>query len=192
MSLIVNGTEIENVIYNGTELTELVFNGVKVWEKILGDQLSRLIDGTITEVTAEDLQGLTTIGINAFAGCSLLKSVKMPNSITSIGMSAFAYCSALTEVMLSSELTAISGSAFGNCSSLEEITIPSKVTSIDSLSFSTATSLKTIKMLPKSPPTLAAGAFPTTITRIEVPSANLSIYQSATNWTSYASKMVGV
>lgn len=36
MSLIVNGTEIENVIFNGTELTELVFNGVKVWEKATG------------------------------------------------------------------------------------------------------------------------------------------------------------
>ena len=39
---------------------------------------------------------VTSIGGSAFAYCSRLTSVTIPNSVTSIGSSAFAYCSRLT------------------------------------------------------------------------------------------------
>ena len=172
MSLIVNGTEIENVIYNGTELTELVFNGVKVWEKILVDQLSKLIDGTITEVTAEDLQGITTIGNYAFANCLLLKTVSLPNSVTIIEMYAFQNCKSLIKAQISNNLTTIGNYAFSECTFLSELTIPNSVTSIGNSAFYSCSALTTVT-IPNSVISIGDSAFTGCmgLTEITIPSS---------------------
>ena len=41
-------------------------------------------------------------------------------------------------------------------------------------------------------PTLESSAIPDNVTEIGVPSASLSAYQTATNWSYFAGKMVGV
>ena len=51
----------------------------------------------IESVVIED--GVTSIGANAFDGCSGLTSITIPNSVTSIGTSAFSGCSGLTRVI---------------------------------------------------------------------------------------------
>ena len=38
MSLIINGTELENIVYNGVDLEKVIFNGVVVWEKETFDE----------------------------------------------------------------------------------------------------------------------------------------------------------
>ena len=67
---------------------------------------------------------------NAFAGCSLITSVTIPDSITEIGEYAFRECSGLTSITLSNSLTSIDIGAFFKCSSITAITIPASVTSI--------------------------------------------------------------
>lgn len=57
-----------------------------------------LVDRSITELTADMLQGITTIGDSAFYNCTSLASITIPNSVTSIGQSAFYGCSSLTSV----------------------------------------------------------------------------------------------
>ena len=78
---------------------------------------------------------VTSIGGNAFYGCSGLTSITIPNSVTSIGGWAFTGCSGLTSVTIPNSVTTIGEWAFWNCSSLTSVTIPNSVTSIGTRAF---------------------------------------------------------
>ena len=66
----------------------------------------------MTSVTISE--GITTIGTNAFEGCSNLASVNLPNSLVSINAYAFYNCSALTSITIPSSVTSIGMFPFTN------------------------------------------------------------------------------
>ena len=81
--------------------------------------------------------------------------------------------------------------AFWGCSSLTEITLPSGLLNIDAGAFEACDSLTEITILATTPPTLEyANAISSATTTIYIPAGTLSAYQSATNWSSFASKFV--
>lgn len=71
---------------------------------------------------------IKTVGVNAFASSSTLKSVSFANganAAVSIGSNAFANCTGLTSVTLGPTISSIGPSAFLNCSGLTSIILPS-------------------------------------------------------------------
>lgn len=87
---------------------------------------------------------LTSVGDYAFALCSNLESIELPNNVTSIGNEAFGRCSNMTSISLPSGLNSIGRAALGSCSSLESLFIPGGVTSIEQEAFSGCTGLSSI------------------------------------------------
>ncbi len=78
---------------------------------------------------------LTKIAANAFAGCSNLQSVVIPDSAKSIDVWAFAYCGSLTDVVIPDGVVSIGQCAFSCCDGLASITLPASVKSIGKSAF---------------------------------------------------------
>lgn len=102
---------------------------------------------------------VTKIGDQAFAKCTSLTSVTIPNTVTSIGYSAFKKCSNLTSVTIPNSVTRIDNYTFSYCSSLTSITIPSSVTSIGYAAFAECAGLTEIYSHAVIAPSLDQGVF---------------------------------
>ena len=71
---------------------------------------------------------VTSIGSDAFRGCSRLTSVTIPEGVTSIRNRAFVDCNGLTSVDIPASVTSISDDAFCSCSALDRIAVASRNT----------------------------------------------------------------
>ena len=91
-------------------------------------------------------QNVTNIGVSAFLQCKSLTSITIPSGVTSIKTSAFVLCTSLRSIELPDHLVSIGNSAFVGCSSLESIVIPAEVTSVRQFAFSGCTSLRSIEL----------------------------------------------
>ena len=68
---------------------------------------------------------ITSIGSNAFYGCSELTSITIPSGVTSIGILAFANCADLTSVSIPHSVISIGKDAFANCEGLISMKVES-------------------------------------------------------------------
>ena len=85
-----------------------------------------LVDDSLTEVTAEMLDGITKIRSYAFYYCTRLSSITIPNSVTRISSNAFGYCTSLTSVTVeSSSPPSLGMNAFYNTNQSLVIYVPS-------------------------------------------------------------------
>ena len=123
---------------------------------------------------------VTTIGENAFYGCTLLTSVTIPDSVTEIGYQAFCYCESLTSATIPSSVTSIGDGAFEYCTSLTSVTIGNSVTSVGSSAFQGCISLTSIT-IPNSVTEIGSSAFKncTSLASVSIPDSVTKIGYSA-------------
>ena len=137
---------------------------------------------------------VTSIGNNAFAGCSGLTSVTIPNSVTSIGGEAFYKCSGLTSVTIPNSVTSIGEEAFRECSGLTSVTIGNGVTSIGSWAFRDCPDLLDVYCYAENVPYAYSNAFEGSYPEyatLHVPAASIESYKVKTPWRSFG-KIVGL
>ena len=132
---------------------------------------------------------VTSIGYAAFAACSDLTSVTVPNTVTVIDTLAFAMSTSLTSIAIPNSVATIRAAAFSGCSALTRITIPASVTRIGEYAFSECTNLNYVTSLSTTPPTMDNSNvfsdntyYSATLT---VPCSSKSAYQSATGWKNF-------
>lgn len=140
--------------------------------------------------------GITSIGRNVFYECYSLLNISLPNSITSISNHTFAGCYCLQKIEIPDTITSISDNAFYYCYSLSNITIPHGVTNISKYAFGYCQGMKyydftALTAIPKLGTTNAFSGIPDDC-EIRVPAALANEWKKASNWATYANKIVGV
>jgi hypothetical protein len=139
--------------------------------------------------------GVTSIETYTFSNCHSLKDVTISSNVTSIGDYAFYYCLSLSSITIPSGVTKIGKYAFGSCCSFSSVTIPIKVTSIGIYAFTNCYGLSEIHFKPTTPPSTVSNSKVFNNIQsdciIYVPAESLEAYQTATNWSTYASYMIG-
>ena len=119
------------ICYNMSSLTSVVWNAKRCHD--FSNSPFADIRSQITNITFG--ASVEWIPASLCRNLSNLTSITIPNSVTSIGDNAFIGCSGLTSVTIPNSVTSIGSSAFYGCSSLISITIPNSVTTIGDRAF---------------------------------------------------------
>lgn len=159
--------------------------------------------------------GLTRMDTYAFAYCSGLTRLTIPNNVTWIGYGAFSGCSNLTDVTIEDGTEALKfykldkvDSHFKNCPierlylgrdisdfcpfngiyTIQTLTIGGRVTSISDNAFSNCTSLASVTSLNPTPPEIFSGTFNGETEKaavLHVPQGCKNIYAQTSYWENF-------
>lgn len=132
VDITVNG--IEHTLETGVEV-EVDDNVAAVVENALalapkygraGSKLAQLAEGSITELTLDDLDGIVKISTYAFAYCASLKSVVIPYSVEKIESFAFYSCIGIESVRFGDNNKPITmgTNVFDWCAKLARVYLP--------------------------------------------------------------------
>ena len=126
---------------------------------------------------------VTSIAFAALNTCTSIEEIVIPDSVTAIEGNAFYSCFALRKVIMSKNLRSIAGSAFNSCYSLTQLHLSRSLTSIGASCFANCTALCDI-LLEARAVLYNVNTFdglPSNY-RVYVPRADLSWFETATNW----------
>lgn len=162
----------DSLIPSGTiDITENGEVDVASYEKanvsIKNEIVNKIVDRSITKLTAKDLEGITKIGDYAFMGCQLIEAeipdtvtftgrncfqnnkiekFVIPDSITTLGIYFFQGCTNLKEVTIGKGVKTLGNGVFDGCTGITYIEIPDNVTSISWYVFQRASNLAKLKL----------------------------------------------
>ena len=207
-----SGADTRNYVYLSAVKKIEIGDGVTSFSSAAMRNLTSLSSITIP-------RGITSILHYMFWDCNSLSSIVIPDSVTSIGNSMFQNCNSLSSIVISDSVTSIDSGMFRGCNSLSSIVISDSVTSIGNGMFRGCRSLSSA-VIPDSVTTIPGEMFsgcngiryydftaliavPTLSNtnaftgiaddcEIRVPAALADEWKAATNWATYADKIVGV
>jgi hypothetical protein len=102
--------------------------------------------------------GVTSIGVGTFEGCTRLTGLVIPNGVTDIGGTAFGDCASLTSMAVGDNVTSIGPSAFSSCAALTNLTLGTSITNIGYAAFAGCTNLSSVT-IPSSATNIGDYAF---------------------------------
>lgn len=147
-ALLADGTA-EITRYRGQE-TEPVVPSVLDGHPVtaIGDRAFAACTG-LTAVTIPE--GVKSIGNSSFSICSFLARIAIPASVESIGEQAFFQCFRLADVDMKEGVGSIGDFAFAYCNALTSVTIPDSDADIGDNPFSYCERLETLLVSPQHP-----------------------------------------
>lgn len=134
-------------------------------------RIAQLAEGSINEITEDDLMGIEKIAPGAFYNRDSITSITIPSGVKRIELSAFGFCDGLIRV-----------------------TVPDSIESIGSKAFESCTMLTMVIVKALTPPTIEEDTFvyvPTTCV-FEVPAEAVEAYKAAQYWSAFANRIVAI
>lgn len=138
-------------------------------------------------------EGITAIYNDAFSGCSKLTSINIPDGVTYIGGFVFNGNTSLEFISLPNSVVTLGNGVFYGCTKLSSgITFGQSISSIGTEVFMNCNNIPFFDFSECSAiPTLAGiSAFKNTSGAIVVPDALYDEWIAATNWSTYADRIV--
>lgn len=201
-----NNSVLKEVTYNGTTVRQYMFNNNSNVVTANIPNAIQILTGGFNQCTALiDLNWtpskITSIGANAFSRSKIPFVLNLPNygsghfGGSGTGGQNGAFRSVpVQRVENLGKATEIGVRCFQDCTSLTSVILPSTVTVIRNYAFNGCTALQTFTLQSATPPTISSATFTGTTCTFYVPYSSdhsiLSAYQTATNWSSMASRIV--
>lgn len=175
-----------NALSNNSELKRIILPKLtSVGSNVLSNSRS------LKKIIYDFDEQITVIPTGFVSGSSLLEEINIPNHIAEIN--GFSSCTNLKSIILPDSLTTINASCFSNCGNLISIVIPATVISIGNQAFDRCVGMvyydfSNLLQIP----TLGTSVFSTmdSSLKIIVPDSLYEDWIVATNWSSYASKII--
>ena len=167
----------DKAFFNKSDVTGITF-GENTNIKNIG-QFAFANCSYLTAISLPD--SLETLGDNAFASCRLLSGeIVIPDGVKEIPQNAFSYCAQITGVKLGDGVKSIGKMAFTDCKALASVELPDGLLSIGEYAFSKCESLESVELGEKLE-AIGAYAFSANakITEVVIPDAVKTIGEGA-------------
>lgn len=152
--------------------------------------LKNYVFAGFSNLYAISCQNCLTIGANAFSDCTNLRYISFPEC-RYIDESAFTRVGALSSVYFQ-KCSEIGSGAFSRAANIQIASFPS-CEKINNYAFYHAAAKLSLYLMGSSVATLAGSyAFEWTSFNVYVPSSLVNTYKAATNWATYAARIVGI
>lgn len=185
-----DGVQRSYAVNKGIRLANADGTGFETFTQDGGSNAALLgvLDGTITQLTAQDLAGLTELRDWAMQNQMNLASLEIPEGVTVIGYNCCEGCDALTTVSFPSTLQYIGDMAF-YATPITSAVFGANILSIGNGAFFGCADLATVEVNAATPPQIGIEVFDgcTSLAAIYVPAGAVSAYKAAPNWSDYAS-----
>lgn len=195
-----NGDKFKVLDDNSTSLTqtEIIADGHTASDVELAWIYNKVqsLDETFLNCTSLDYVNMESpcqIGLNAFKGCTSLKTINLEGCTFKTGTDNNFYGSGLVSVSIPASITSTTYNSFAECTGLKFVDVDSHFTSFAENTFYNCTSLEVMRLNPTTPPTFGQNMLygvDTQNLKIIVPCESLSAYKSASGWSTYAENII--